>query len=293
MAALSPQGRPSLLLRTANGGTRPRDITLSGLKAMFGVKCMVAVGSAAPEERRISIIECTAADDALPLFTESAGAFLRLLGPSPTMAEAAAGVARFAALFSSLTMPARQGVTGLIGELMLLLLASDAAAAVRCWRASPTDRFDFNSGDARVECKASSAGLRLHSFSWEQCSPPDGPALAASLLVEQAGGGTSVRTLLDRIEGRLAASPEAAARLRETVAATMGSSLVRALETCFDEAACRASLRWFELRDVPAIRGDLPPGVGGLRFTSDLSFAQPVPPSSLRETALECLVPSA
>lgn len=238
----------------------------------------------------MSVLECTAGEDALPLFAETAGTFLRLLGTAPTMAEASVAVARFASIFSSLARPSRQSVTGLIGELMLLLMANDPVAAVRCWRVTPGDRFDFSAPDARVECKASSSGLRLHSFSWEQCNPPDGPALAASVRVEPAGGGMSVRELLDRVEVRLASAPDTAARLRETVASTMGRSLPEALDATFDEGLCRSSLQWFELRDVPAIRGDLPPGVSGLRFTSDLSLATSVTASSLVGTALSCLM---
>ncbi len=292
MVALSASGRLGLLLRTASDGPRPAGIRLSGMNATFGVNCTIAIGNDAPEERRMSILECTADADALPLFAESAGTFLRLLGAAPTMAEAAVAVARFASIFSSLTRLARQSVTGLIGELMVLLLSTDPARAIGCWRASPNDRFDFVGSDARVECKATSTGTRAHSFSWEQCNPPDGCTLAVSLRVESAGGGMSLGTLIERIEGRLTDSPDAAARLRETVAATMGGSLPQVLGTTFDEALCRGSLLWFDLRDVPAIRGNLPPGVTGLRFTSDLSGASPLSPMLLAETSLRSLVPT-
>ena len=291
MVALSSLGRPGLLLRTASEGSRPAHIRLSGMNATFGVSCTIAIGDDAPEERRMSILECTADAETLPLFAESAGTFLRLLGEAPTMAAAASAVARFASIFSSLTRPARQSVTGLIGELMLVLLSTDPARAIGCWRASPNDRFDFVGSDARVECKATSTGTRVHSFSWEQCNPPGGCTLAVSLRVESAGGGMSLGTLMERIEARLIDNPDAAARLRETVATTMGRSLPQVLGTTFDEALCRGSLLWFDLRDVPAIRGDLPPGVSGLRFASDLSRAQPVSPMLLAGTSLRSLVP--
>ncbi len=290
MVSLSARGCPGLLLRTAEGGVRPRSIRLSGLSATFGIVCTVAVGGAPPQERLMSVLECTAGEEALPLFAETAGTFLRLLGTAPTMAEASVAVARFASIFSSLARPSRQSVTGLIGELMLLLMAKSPVAAVGCWRVTPGDRFDFSAPDARVECKASSSGLRLHSFSWEQCNPPDGLALAVSMRVEPAGGGTSVRALLDRIEVRLASAPDMAARLRETVSTTMGRSLPQVLEVTFDEALCRDSLQWFELRDIPAIRGNLPSGVSGLRFSSDLSRVPPVSASCLAGTALGCLI---
>ncbi|ACS38033.1 PD-(D/E)XK motif protein [Methylorubrum extorquens] len=292
MAALSSHGNPGLLLQTVDGGARPRDIRLSGLRAAFGVSCSVAVGDEQPEERRISIIECLASPGLMPLFAESAGAFLRLLGEEPTMAEAADAVARFASIFSVATRSSSQSVTGLIGELMLLLLASNVEEAVSRWRGSPLDRFDFVGPDARLECKATSSMLRLHSFSWEQCNPPAGHALVASLRVEAAGGGMSVSELIGRIEARLFRCPAAAVRLRETVASTMGDSLPHALEVTFDEPLCRSSLQWFDLREIPAIRGDLPVGVSSLRFMSDVAQATAVLPCRLRGTSLRGLVPA-
>jgi len=292
MVALSATGMPALLIQTAAGGTKPSRIQLSGLNALFGVACNLAVDGSTPQERNISILECTAPEEMRLIFAEIGGSFLRLLGEHPTMAQTAAAVTRFAAIFASLTRPSRQSVTGLIGELMLLVLSSNVSETIMCWRASQTDHFDFVAPDARVECKASSSGMRLHSLSWEQCNPPPGPALVASLFVDSAGGGTSVRELLARIEGRLGASPEAAARLRETVAATMGVALRGCLDVRFDEAVCHASLQWFDLRQVPAIRGELPDGISSLRFTSNLGFASPVDPSVLERTHLRALVPS-
>jgi hypothetical protein len=291
MVAISAAGRPSLLLCTAAGGQRPLDIRLSGLSASFDVACSIAIGDEVPEERRISVIECVADPDALPLFAETAGSFLRLLGARPTMAEAARAVARFASIFSALGRSSRQSVTGLIGELMLLLLASDTEQAISAWRITPTDSFDFVGADARVECKATSSQFRQHSFSWEQCHPPEGVALVASFRVEAAGGGTSVGNLLQRIEDRLTSAPNAAVRLRETVASTMGQSLPAALDATFDEPICRDSLQWFDLRHIPAVRGNLPAGVSGLRFTSDLSQAAAISPSLLQDTSLQGLMP--
>ena len=291
MAFLAANGTLGLLLNTSQDGPAPPRIRLSGLDALFGVRCVVSVGGGAPLERRMTVLSCTATTDLRPLFAEFGGTFLRLLGRSPSMEDASSTVARFAALLSSLTQPSRQSVTGLIGELMLLLLASDPVAAVACWRRSPGDKFDFVAPDARVECKAASAGVRVHTFSWEQANPPDGPALVASLFVEATGGGTSVRELVDRIEARLSGAPEAAAKLRETVASTMGAALFEALDARFDEAACRASLRWFDLRQVPAIRGVLPPGVWNVRLTSDLGLVNPVAPACLTSTGLEGLAP--
>ncbi len=291
MVALSATGMPALLIQTAAGGTKPSRIHLSGLNASFGVMCNVAADGSIPQKCDISILECTAPEELRPIFAEVGASFLRVLGQHPTMEQTAGAVSRFAAIFASLTRPSRQSVTGLIGELMLLALSANVSAAVMCWRSNQTDHFDFVAPDARVECKASSSGMRLHSLSWEQCNPPPGPALVASLFVESAGGGTSVRELLARIESRLIALPDAALRLRETVAATMGAALRSCLDVRFDEVVCEASLKWFDLREVPAIRGELPDNVTSLRFTSNLGAASEVSSSVLAGTSLSAIIP--
>lgn len=291
MAVLSQSRCPGLLLQTSAVGPRPKDIRLTGLTAAFDVSCSVVVEAGEPQQRRASILECTADPDALPLFAESARSFLQLLGPTPSMMATAQAVIRLAAIFSSLARSTSESVTGLIGELMLLLLAKDPVGAICSWRVSPADIFDFSANDARVEVKATSKQLRLHSFSWEQCHPPAGAALVASMRVVPAGGGLTVRELMNRVEDRLEGAPLAAIRLRETVAATMGAGLTHALDATFDEQICRASLQWFNLREIPAIRGDLPSGVAGLRFISDVSLTPTVSASLLAGTALESLTP--
>jgi hypothetical protein len=84
--------------------------------------------------------------------------------------------------------PSRQSVTGLIGELMLLLLASDPARAIWCWRASPTDRFDFVAQDARIECKAASTGQQGSMFIHGACTT-FGEHAAAGLIKERSPPG--------------------------------------------------------------------------------------------------------
>jgi hypothetical protein len=71
----------------------------------------------------------------------------------------------------------------------------------------------------------------------------------------------------------------------------MGSSLLQFLKVRFDEAVARASLKWFDLRDIPAIRGDLPVGVSSLRFSSNFGTSSPKDPTLLADTDLSPLIP--
>jgi hypothetical protein len=169
-------------------------------------------------------------------------------------------------------------VSGLVGELCCILFAPDTASAVRAWRQGIAEPFDFAVGCLRLDAKASATRSRVHSLSFDQTNPPrDTIALFASLVVEQAGGGTSFAELLARIEERLAGDTSLHSHLRLTVAKTLGDSLAGALDWRFDLATARATLRLYKAIDVPAIRPPLPAGVQAVRFNSSFEMSSPVP----------------
>jgi len=69
----------------------------------------------------------------------------------------------------------------------------------------------------------------------------------------------------------IAGHPDLVLKLHEVATATLGSSMAEALSLSFDAKLAHSSLRLYSLRDVPAIRGTLPPGVSDVHFRSDLS----------------------
>jgi len=143
--------------------------------------------------------------------------------------------------------------------LCVIRAARSATAAISAWRAEPDDRYDFVSGRLRVDAKASSDRQRSHNLSFEQANPPPGVfGLLASIWVETAGGGTSLRELLDDIEARLSADHVNIMRLRSVVADTLGDTLLTAMDWHFDLALAGSSLAWFDMRAVPAIRSPVP-----------------------------------
>ena len=60
-------------------------------------------------------------------------------------------------------------------------------------------------------------------------------------------------------------------KLHEVTAATLGTNLNEAMALAFDVKLADSSLRFFNLADVPAIRGPLPTGVRDVHFRSDMS----------------------
>jgi hypothetical protein len=217
------------------------------------------------------------------------------LGDRPRLSQLTDAIARLVEIFQLLGRPPRRGVIGLYGELTVIALSADRKFCVSAWRASLDDRFDFSVDEIRMETKATSNRVRTHHFSFDQCSPPHGTTgVLASMFVEQAGGGQSVRELIVDIEGKIGTDNEARVRLNATIAASLGSSLPAALQMRFDDRLARSSLLFFDLADVPAIRGDIPRGVSEVRFRADLSGTAAHQLNSLREKSesLGRLLPS-
>lgn len=271
--------RACLLVATGDrtGKLQP-PIRLESLDVQFELRCHLKREGEPEREGTFTVIRCRALDkETIRYFLSICETILRMIGDRPTRPQVAAAVNRLAAIFQKMQKPPSRPVNGLFGELYLLWRSGNAVRALAAWRADDTARFDFSDGDIRLDVKATSGRLRIHTFSYEQCNPPPGTiAVVASLHVEQASGGLVLRSMIDEIEARIAAHPDLVLKLHEVVVVTLGASLTEALALSFDFRLAESSLKFFSLEEVPAIRGPLPPGVSDLHFRSDLSALPPL-----------------
>jgi hypothetical protein len=220
---------------------------------------------------------------------------LRIIGPRPPLSKIVDAISSLVAILHELTSAPRRSLIGLYGELTVIALSQDAAASVKAWRADTEDRFDFSSGDARLEVKATSNSIRKHSFSYDQCSPPPGiNAVVASLFVQPTGDGESLQQIVQGILSRVERDDQARLKLQITVARSLGAALLQSMSTCFDDALARSSLRFFDASALPAVRGSFPSTVSGIRFDADLSGWEPASLAALRKqsAALRGLLPA-
>jgi Putative PD-(D/E)XK family member, (DUF4420) len=271
------EGAACLLISGAGRGLRKRaPIRLENLEVAFGLDCIVRQGSRSSEDV-FTVIRCRNDQNSVVRYFFSVGeAVIGMLGDSPTETAIATAVNRLAQIFQRLQKPAGQAVTGLLGELIFIRESSAPRRMVAAWRAVETSRFDFSSGDVRIDVKAATGRIRSHVFAYDQCNPPPGTvALAASLFIEQASGGTALRDVLGAIEARAGGDAGYLLKLHEIVADTLGSGLSEAMTYRFDERLAVSSLQLFDLRMIPGLRGTLPPGVSDVHFRADLSACTP------------------
>jgi putative PD-(D/E)XK family protein DUF4420 len=281
----SHMGEPCLMIDTAGPRGAPhRPLRLQGLSIQYGVPCRLILPTGETIDRTLTTILCTTPDVMeRRYFLYLADLILRILGPAPTLASVISAAEHLARMFQALSQPARKPLTGLIGEMLIIVRSAQPAATTMAWRSAIDDTFDFAGDDLRMEVKAGQGRSRQHYLSYDQCHPPQGTiGILASLFVESSGGGISVGELLREIEQGLASQPDALMRLREIFAQTLGATVVAALEERFDRDLADESLQLFDLSEIPAVRGPLPRGVSQVRFRADLSASTPRNPAYFR-----------
>ena len=277
-------GQPALLI-SACGATevRPPSIGLQHLMVDHGLECRVRQETGAAITGTFSVVRCVDADRLLQ------GYFLRALVPvidslpaAPSYSDIARPVNALAELFRRLALPARKPIQGLWAELCMIAISRDPNALIAAWHATPEDRYDFSAASERIEVKSSSGSVRVHHFSFEQLNPPECVRiLVASVFANEAGNGTSVFDLVDKIRYRVNHEAQLVERVDQIVAATLGSSWRHAGNVRFDFEEATSSLRYYEPSKIPSIRGPIPNGVSMVRYQSDLTAANPTALSSI------------
>ena len=161
---------------------------------------------------------------------------------------------------------------GLFAELFVISASTDPEISVATWHDEHDERFDFAIGKARLEVKSTASDRRVHHFTQTQCIPPECTlGILASLFIQNSGGGNSLLEIIRDIETRLAANETLTRKLHTSVAQALGDAMPRLMGQKFDADLAKSSLKIFDLNEIPAIRGPLPPEVSDIRFRSDLS----------------------
>lgn len=246
-------------------------LRLAGISARYSVPC--SIQDDGPEAiEHLSIVECLDPEPAAEgHFGACMDSVMSTFPAQPLIQQVVGAVERLVAIFQALSAPPQREVTGVIGELCVILAAADPVMAVRAWHMDPIERYDFAADGLRLDVKATKSAERIHSLSADQACPPAGViGLLASVIVREASGGASLRQLIDRIVRRLRNDGDATLRLHQGLARILGSSLPAAMDYRFDLEAAVESLAFFDLTEVPAVRPPFPAGVSHVRFRVDL-----------------------
>ena len=286
-------GAPALLIQLPSDQAMDASpIRLRHLYVAHDVDCVIHRGHDT-ESGRFSVLSCVEADRATQnYFLRVVEALLPGLGECPDALSINQAVDGLVELFRALSNPPIKAVRGLWAELFLLAESRDPGKLLDAWHTVPDDLYDFNEGNHRIEVKSAQGEVRRHHFSLSQLLPPAGTTLViVSVIVNRAGGGTTINDLIDELRSILSASPHRLLRLYKVITLTLGARWREAELEMFDRSAARQSLSFFRPSDVPMVSPDLPTGVSNVRFSSDLTGKVPYSMGEVR--ALGGLIGSA
>jgi hypothetical protein len=290
-------GQACLLVATADrSGRKPPPIRLESLDAQFELGCQITDDAGQVREGHFTVIRCRTHDTEITrYFLSVCRIIVQHLGDSPSRSALAAAVERIASIFQSIRKPPVRSLNGLFGELFMISRSRTPRRAVAAWRIDEASRFDFAAGDVRIDVKTCAGRVRTHTFTYDQCNPPPGTqAVIASLMVERIPGGLSLSDLIAAIEAQISGDQDCVLKLHDIVASTLGTSLADSLDVSFDLRLAEGTLEFFDVHEIPAIRGSLPLGVSDVRFSADLSGLTPLTGTVLidRDPHFWDLVPS-
>ena len=278
------EGKACLLVRTSDlNGRVPPPIRLESLDAQFELGCRVTEANGHTSASRFTVARCRSAErETIRYFLSVCQIIIRHLGDAPLRSALATAVQRLASIFQNTSRPPGRSLNGLFGELFLISRSRNPLRVVAAWRIDDGARFDFLAGDIRLEVKTCAGRSRQHTFTYDQCNPPPGThAIVASLMVERVSGGVTIADLIVTIEDQISGDDDLLLKLHDLVASTLGTTLVPSLNVPFDPRLAESSLRFFDLRAIPAVRGEPSPGVSDVRFVSDLSGSDPLAADTL------------
>jgi hypothetical protein len=173
-----------------------------------------------------------------------------------------------------------QGVTGLMGELLVLLNAPDREAAIKAWHSKTDAAFDFSWENFRLEVKTTKGPVREHNFSSNQIPGPNGIQLqvaSVKLITTEIG-----QTLGDLVNIVTAGLPEElTTKVLDQCNKTLGVPPFAVTEPIIDVTSSLANIAYFAGSTVP-----MPPlttDVLSMKWEATLENTKPV--SAVHPTA--------
>lgn len=277
-------GSACLLIETVRDTKTPLSpIRLESLDARFDLDCHTRDAQGQIGSSSFSYVRCRSLEaETIQYFLSVCEIIIQHLGTSPSQNQLADSIRRIASIFQNIRKPPTRSLNGLFGELFFISQSKEPKRAIDGWRTEESARFDFVYDAIRLDVKCSSSRIRTHTFSYDQCNPPPNThAVVVSLMAERIPTGKSISDLIALIEREVSDNQDCVLRLHEVVASTLGSSLTESLKVTFDLHLTENSMRFFDLRDIPAIRGPVPKMISNIRFDSHLEGLEPLSKGTL------------
>lgn len=166
-------------------------------------------------------------------------------------------------------------VKGLFGELLVLCKFDLSDKSINAWHSDPNSKFDYSTGNLRIEVKTTSGAQRVHDFSQGQVPGPAGvDTLIASVLLQVVeNGGLSLSEFLLQLSHKLAI--DKFERVLSISSDYLGSNPLSVRAPSVDILGSIANIEFFNADEVPYPVA--PPETSDLHWKSNLAGLEPAP----------------
>jgi len=273
--AIDVEGNPVLLLSVANAvkNIALKNFRLKYLQFEQNIECKISENGKS-NFQTFTVITFTSADRNLQeYFLRISETLVKTLSNKPTQQQVIESLNKFVEVFRALTDTPTNTVHGLWTELFLIENSTNPKTLLNYWHNIPEEKFDFNSGEEKIEVKSNSNFERLHTFSSEQLNPPTGTqVLIASIFIRQNNAGQSIQQLVDSITTKVQHEIDLADKLNNIVCKTLGNSLEQSIRIKFDYNLAKDSLQFYRQQDISKIEEiHIPNEISEVRYKSDLT----------------------
>lgn len=278
--AIDVERNPILLFSVANV---VKDIALKNFRLKYlqleqNIECKISENGKSSFQT-FTVIKFTGIDRNLQeYFLRISETLVKILSNKPTQQQVIDSLNKFVEVFRALTDTPTNTVHGLWTELFLIDNSTNPKPILNYWHNLPEEKFDFNSGNEKIEVKSNSNFERIHTFSSEQLNPHSGSqVLIASVFIRQNNSGWSIQQLVDSIATKVQNDIDLTDKLNNIVCKTLGNSLEQSIKIKFDYDLAKDSLQFYRQKDIGKIEEvHIPDEVTEVRYKSDLLGITPV-----------------
>ena len=284
--AVDFEGNPVILLCVVNAvkNIALKNFRLKYLQLEQNIECKISENGKSSFQT-FTVITFTSTERNLQeYFLRISETLVKTLSKKPTQQQVIESLNKFVEVFRALTDTPTNTVHGLWTELFLIDNSTNPKIFLNYWHNIPEEKFDFNSGEEKIEVKSNSNFERIHTFSSEQLNPPKGTEiLVASIFVRQNNGGQSIQQLVDSIATKVNYDIDLIDKLNNIVCKTLGNSLEQSIRIKFDYNIAKDSLQFYRQQDIRKIEEiHIPSEVSEVKYRSDLTFIEPLNIKSLK-----------
>jgi hypothetical protein len=223
----------------------------------------------------ISVLRCDLDLDDIDNVEAAAAIFLGLLDLQEKFGKTGKAIWQLKSLFENRLKfkLSDEAITGLMGELLLILVSTNPSIAINYWHSNLDDKFDFSGEKFRLEVKSTTSGIRNHNFSSFQI-PGNVPEkiFVASTQIVRIESGTTLSGVLQRIEQRV--DVQSFQKVINNVNETLGVPHELLVDYQIDLEPSIDSIRIYRGLDVPCPTA--PHGVISMKWLASLDGISPL-----------------